>query len=472
LENRKAGSSRLQGSAGREGFSLRDVVFVLFRRRWIILSVCVPIILVGGINLFRQTGSYTASSRVVVELAKPGLPQWNTSGRNIDYDRELSTLFNIAMSVSIAEKAAGALVDSAQVIKQLDRKIQGKFERLDLRDYLLEGLSVNVVGESNILEFQFSSPHPRISLMAVGALRDAFINYEVHGRRNPGAIVYYQEQMKSVRSDIDSLLARRGSVLAAAGYTSLDEELKHEAGQQAEIQDKLLQAQVELRALRIEHGMLQQYIGGNPRDFPMGKDQSQSHPLVYWRNTVAKREDELNSVLSVHTADSLPARRAKATLDGALESLRQESEAYVRSLEVAMSSLAEREASLKDQLAAVRDRNSRAPQVYQQISLLDTEINSLRDLLENLQGKWGEVRMAELADERVSSVVALTAPELDTILSGGKTVVYFVVIFVFAIALGVVAGFIVEGLDHRIYAPRDVEDKLHLPVFASVTKVD
>ena len=320
MVNRIGTEAPTQLPARRDAFSLRDVVFVLFRRRWIILAICVPIILVGGVSLFRQTGSFTATSRVVVELTKVGLPQWNTTGRNIDYDRELSTLFNIAMSVSIAEKAAdgpGRL--GARRSIRLDNKVRGFPQPTDLRDYLLEGLAVNVVGESNILEFQFSSPNPRISLMAVGALRDAFIEYQDHGRRNPGAIVYYQEQMRAVRSDIDSLLEERGDVVSAAGYTSLEEELKHEVGQQAELENKLMQTQVELRALRIEHGMLQEYIDRDPREFPMGRDQSTSHPLVYWRNTVAKREDELNAILAIHTPESAACRRQQAILDAAVE---------------------------------------------------------------------------------------------------------------------------------------------------------
>ena len=472
MVNRIGTEAPAQLPARQDAFSLRDVVFVLFRRRWIILAICLPIILVGGVSLFRQTGSFTATSRVVVELAKVGLPQWNTTGRNIDYDRELSTMFNIAMSVSIAEKAAEALADSAATIAELDPKVPAFRQPTDLRDYLLDGLAVNVVGESSILEFQFSSPNPRISLMAVGALRDAFIEYQVRGKRNPAAIVYYQEQMRSVRSDIDSLLEERGDVVSAAGYTSLEEELKHEVGQQADLENKLMHTQVDLRALQIEHGMLLEYKNLDPRDFPMGRDQSMSHPLVFWRNTVAKREDELNGVLAIHTPDSAPARRQQAILDGAVERLRQETETYVRSLEVAIGSLAEREASLKQQISAIQARNSRAPAVYQRVSLLDTEINALRGLHQDLQGKWGEVRMTEMADERVSSIVALTAPELETLLSGGKTIVYFSIIVVFAIALGVVAGFVVEGLDHRVYSPQDVEEKLRLPVYASVTKVD
>ncbi|MCB1185146.1 hypothetical protein KDM41_17135, partial [bacterium] len=70
------------------------------------------------------------------------------------------------------------------------------------------------------------------------------------------------------------------------------------------------------------------------------------------------------------------------------------------------------------------------------------------------------------------NVSNLTNPELIMVLSGGKTIVYFAMICIFALALGVGVALLMDNMDHRVYAPRDVEEHLQLPVFASVTKGD
>ena len=80
--------------------------------------------------------------------------------------------------------------------------------------------------------------------------------------------------------------------------------------------------------------------------------------------------------------------------------------------------------------------------------------------------------LTQMADERVSTVASLTDPEMIMSLSGGKTMVYFIMIAVFAIALGLVVALILESMDHRVYHPKDVEENLQLPVFASVTRTD
>ena len=130
------------------------------------------------------------------------------------------------------------------------------------------------------------------------------------------------------------------------------------------------------------------------------------------------------------------------------------------------------EAILAVQIKELEQKNSRGPVAYQRISLLDVESESLRSLLKDLQGKRGEVRLTQDADERVSSVVVLTDPAVISIMSGGKTMVYFIMISVFALALGVVAAFLIDNMDHRVFVPKDVEENLKLPVFASVTRKD
>jgi uncharacterized protein involved in exopolysaccharide biosynthesis len=464
--------TNLPGPLRQRGTGPRDIVFILFRRRWIILAIAVPIIVAAGGSLLGRTGTFTAASRVLVELQNVDQPRWNISGRAIDYDRELSTLLNIGMSVSVAEQAAVALVDSLPLIRQLDPNLAKIEPGSDFRDYLLGGLEVNVVGESNILEFRHTAETPRVALMAVGALRSAFMRYESSGRRNLGAIAYYSEQIESVRARIDSLLAVRGEILGQTGYVSLEDELRYSTGAAADSENQLRKVQVERAQLETEYSLLTGFLNKDPREFPCGQDESRSSTLVGFRDLVGKHEDTLNSILSVHTDDSLPARQQRAILENSLKRLRDEEVAYTESVHLALQSTRQREQTLRTQLDAIRTGNRNLPEVYQRVSMLDSDIKSLRDLLDDLQGKWGEVRMSEMADDRVSRVVALTEPELVTVLGGGKTLVYLTMVVLFAIALGLVGAFVQESLDHRIYAPQDVEDNLKLPVFASVSRTD
>ncbi len=112
--------TKLVPVTGGNEINLRAIVFTLYRRKWIILAVALPIIIMGGISLFSQSGTFTASSKVIVELTKVDLPQWDSTRSNVDYDRELSTMFNVAMSVPVLEAAAASLEDSVETILELE----------------------------------------------------------------------------------------------------------------------------------------------------------------------------------------------------------------------------------------------------------------------------------------------------------------------------------------------------------------
>ena len=94
-------------SVGARGHALglRDVVYVIFRRRLVIAAVALPIIMVASLGLFKNTGSFVAACQILLDLQSPEAPRWNTRAY-VDYDRSLSTYMHMAMSVPVARMAA------------------------------------------------------------------------------------------------------------------------------------------------------------------------------------------------------------------------------------------------------------------------------------------------------------------------------------------------------------------------------
>jgi len=463
------GRSSRDGSGGVQ-FSLRDIIVTLYRRKWVLLVVACPIILAGGYALLNQTGSFWATARVLVELANVDQPRWNATGNNVDYDRELSTMFNIAMSTSVGDLAAESLEDSIPVIRGLDPLLEWIGGKDDLAGLLLGSTNVTVIGESRILEFQVNSPHPRLSLMGVGAMRDAFVDFHVHGYKNNQAIVYYEEQIGLVRAQVDSLLMQRAEILEQAGYTEIEGQLRAEAGGLMEAGYELMEARSARRAMEVRYQVLLAALENDPREFPMGADASRTYSLVDLRKLVIEQENTLNRLKSIHTIDSIPVRQQQELLDTAIESLYREEKAFVESVRIELEIARSKERILSDQVGVYEERQQNAPQAAYLISMIDAETNSMHDVMENLQGKLVEVRIAGQADERVSSIIPLTKPTLSEVISSGKSLLYFMMLVFFALALGVTAAFVLEILDHRISSSEEITEHLQIPVFASILK--
>lgn len=453
-----------------QGISLREIVFTLYRRKWIILAISIPITLVGSLNLLRQTGSYTAGARIVVELNEVEQPRWNTRTSNINYDIELSTLFNIAMSVPVVREAATSLQDSIPVIQEAYPELTNLNQAEELESFLWDHMDVTVVGESRILESQFNSLSPRVSLMCVEALRNSFMDFYTNKNKGREAQDYYNEQIEFVRAQIDSILIERTKVMEATGYTSIKDDLRYETGQLADLENDLFAAITVSAQLEAQYQRLSASLEGDPRDFPMGDAESRSGPLNYYWNIVSRHTDQLNQLLAIHTPESVPVQRQRELLEMSLADLAKHQRNYTDSIHLELMTSRKKEASLRMLAEQVRERNRRGPAAYHRIELFDSELASLRELLESLQGKLGEVRLSENADERISNLIILSDPEIVEVVTGSQTAIFLVMVVMLALALGLVVAFIVEALDHRVFTPTDIEENLKLPVFASISR--
>ncbi|MBK7048544.1 MAG: SLBB domain-containing protein [bacterium] len=72
--------SSVPGPVRQRGLGPREVILILFRRRFVVLAVALPIILAVGGSLLSRTGTFTAASRVLVELMNVDQPRWNING--------------------------------------------------------------------------------------------------------------------------------------------------------------------------------------------------------------------------------------------------------------------------------------------------------------------------------------------------------------------------------------------------------
>jgi len=485
----------IREDGGQSSFSLREVVFILYRRRLIVFFVALPIVLIGSRGLFQQTGSVTAACRVMVELSSPDQPRWDTRSVGVDFDRELSTMQHMAMSVPVGELAANLMVDSVEVLIGIDPMYLPLRNRDNLVEFLLGGLDVNALGESNMLDITFTCVHPRVALMGVEFCRDAFMEYSISAGKNPMAISYYDDQIRTVTAEIDSLLVLRGNAMRDAGYLSLEDDLQYDSGQLTSLEDDFYEAKTERAFLQSRLSSIRESLKKDPNFVPTGDRTMDRVALNQLLQQVGKHRDELNQLLAIHPPESVPVKRQQETLDRSESNLRAGVRSHIESLENELQAARQRERTLQSVIDEIREEMARAPAIYQKVTLLDSEINirsrdrsgrkgvrmnsrkrkppivATQTLLEDLQVKRGEVRISEMADDRISRMVRLTEPEMMEMFASGRPLMYFAIICLLAISLGVVAAFIVDNGDHRIHNRRQAEQYLRVPVFASISQV-
>lgn len=462
-----------QGITGRSegsGVNVRDTVFTFYRRRWIILAVAAPIMLVASLSLFNNVGTFVAGCRILLDLQAPEVPRWNTRAY-VDYERSLSTYQHMAMSVPVARKASEALEDSLSVIRSLDEgAYAGISSGQDLAGFLLDGLDISPVGESSILAMRFGSPNPRLSLMAVEAMRDAFLDYSVRATKNNEAIQYYDEQVQTVRNEIDFLLVARAEVINKAGYSSIKDDLKYLSGQAANLRDLVFKELATMRYLRSLASSYRKARLEDPGFFPATDRERESSIMIAAKSQVEEVRQRLAEASLKYTEDHVEVIRARERLIEAERLLAREIDGYIRSVEIEADAAQEKAIVLQDQMHSLQGALALGPDLERRVGLIDTEVNALKELLEDLQIKRGEVQITERADERINMIIKLTEPEIVSVVTGSRRIVYFLIISVFGLIFAVIVAFVVDYQDHRIYAPDRLEQQLGVPVLGSVSQ--
>ena len=448
----------------------REVVYILFRRRLVILAIWIPILVVASMGLFKNTGSYVAECQVLLELQAPEIPRWNTKSY-VDYDRSLSTHMHMAMSVPVSKLATEILADSLDVIATLDEGVFAELRNPNkLTNFLTNHLAVSPVGESSILKFSIGTLNTRFSLMAVGACRDAFLRYSVDALKKTQALEYYDEQVNLVQKDIDRLLKNKADIVAEAGYISIETDIRFDATQLANLRDRQFEQIYSMKALRAMADSYRKARLENPDYFPSTVTGRNSNILVGAKEELEKRRSRLQGLRAKYTDDHVEVRRAEELLAAAKKTLDGEIEAFIKSLEIDADAAETQANVLQNQIDELRAVLNQIPDIDRRVTLIEAEVHAKNSLLEDLQLKRGEVQITQQADDRINMFIKLTEPEIQMVISGSRKFAYFAVISLMGLAMALAIAFILNFQDHRFHSPDEMEEHLGVPVLGAISQ--
>lgn len=448
---------------------IRDLVVVVIRRRWIILGIALPIFLLALYATLSSTDSVTASARVMVETRQPEDPSfYNLS---VDYDVLMSTASQVVISIPVAERAAAALADSLPVLRAELPSFAGVGSVRDLRDVILEHEDCNQVGETNILEISVIHPSGRFALMAVKAILDGYIEYNIETKKNQPAVNYYTDQIEEVKADLDSLFVARAGILAEYGIAAFKENAQANAAQIVEMERNYFTERANREALEARLAALRESIVLDPGFMPsIGTQENQD--LLHLKLALDEERMELTKLRQEYNEDTEWVRRQQSVVEDLEQRFAVERANFLRAVEIDLETARSREASLAQSIAGRRAEVGDYPLVAQKLSSIDASIDSQRDLLEILQTKRGEVRLKSATDARISNILRLDEPSLSGLVGGAKKMIYLVLATLFGLTLGLLAAIFVENQDHRLYTRLQVEQHLEIPVLGTISHVE
>jgi len=223
---------------------LFDIWRIALKRKWIIVSAVLIVLIITAVHLFTRIPLYKATATIIIENPSSNMLNINDtypSSPYYQYDftgTYFNTQLRLLTSRSMAERVARrmSLSDRPELqagqehrnnifhtfkdfvtLKWLFKKKPAEEEADSERVFeqnpnevyaftVLGGLSVSPIEETRLVEVSYSSPHPQLAADVVNTVVGEFINYSVEMRyeATQQASEFLNEQIAQLRSELSA----------------------------------------------------------------------------------------------------------------------------------------------------------------------------------------------------------------------------------------------------------------------------
>jgi len=436
--------------------TVRDLVAVVFRQKWVIITVVgVTTLSVFLLNL-RTPTTYESTSKVRVERGrKETTLQPNL--RVLPWSEEISSELETITSYPVARQAQD-LLDTWYRDGKVSRRI--RFNR--------GGTSAQVIGESNVINISYTSQDASVCRPVADAVTEAYTLFRRQSLSIPEATSFFEERITQSQKDLDALEKEKQDYLAKVGTGGA-------ASREDEVGSLLAQAEQKLMGVQGQIAVLKQELDTGTRLVKAGNYDAtyftdlkfeNVYTLNALRQQVMKARIDHDNLAATLTPEHPELIAAQQSLDTAESMLKHEVLATVDLIRSKLQQVGTEERELERQVAGYRREVISIPQYAVELDRLNNAIQLKRDELKDLKSKQllTQVNQATSPDYTVTLLSPASAPSPKKT----KDYVRMALAPLMSLVVGLLLAFFLDSLDHSLRSPVDVEEHLGLPVLAAL----
>jgi uncharacterized protein involved in exopolysaccharide biosynthesis len=219
--------------------TIRDFLNVVFRRKWMILSIVATATAVVVFLNARQPIQYASSSRVLV---KRGQRSDVISGRvlYLSWEEEISSQLEIILSEAVFSEARKILADSLRA-----RGIEATFNPGEVR--------ADVIGESNVITISYADLNPVVARLGCAAVTEAYSRYYRRRTEIPGLSDFFSSQISETAKELEYWRNKKKEFLDQEQFFGASEEARYLMNQLSQLQMSVakLESDISSQAARV-----------------------------------------------------------------------------------------------------------------------------------------------------------------------------------------------------------------------------
>jgi len=451
----------MQEQRGMGETSLRDLVTVVLRRKWIILILVFSSSAYAGWKAFNTPVMYRSAGQILIRSGERS----SALVSNLEFrpwEEVINSEIAIISSQPIAERATQILRQEYEA-----KGIPGKPPPI-----WRSGIKSDAKRNSNIIDISYMHPEPQTARRCVDAILEAYSAVHKDLFRLPDAHQMFNQEVMRAQREIELLERSRKEYAQKMRISSLDRQ-----------KQTVLNL---LSTLRVQHNTLVQEIGSKRAEIRqtermLREEHPSQVPFAYQygpagqqafteaRRELVALETERRKLLARYTENhpqvavlDRQIQEMEADLADIAEGILKIQRSELEVLELELGTVREQMASLEEELVVYPEQEMVMLQYDRSLGLVT---NAFRELLV----KEMHMKVSEVSARDYEVVILSRASKPEA--TNPRDPVRLSLAPALSLFLGIGLAFFLDRLDHSLKTREDVENYLGLPVLTSIPDV-
>jgi len=478
-----------------EEVHLRDYLNVILKRKWIVLTFFISVVVTTAILTFLATPLYKSTVVIKIDKESPNVLSFKgvQVGSGVD---SYVTQHEILKSRSVAERvikklsldkdahfmpvegelskiksefinyvknaALGAFsfVSPQDTNTKKEAGAQGRMQEdipIYLINFLMSNLEVTPVKNSELVRASFLSHRPDLAMNVTNAVAEAYIDYDLDSRIDASkeAKDFLEKQILSMKARVET------SEKTLNEYASKNEIIFVDKDKQSILNQKLSEISTALNTItteRMQKEALYREIRESGTDNPVILNNSL---ILGLKQQHATLEAEYFNLSKTYTPDYPKMQNLKSQIDSIQSRIDREKSHLIKSVESDYNAALKKEANLKatfeTQKKRVLDFQERAVQ-YQ---ILKRDVDANKDLYNNLLQRLNEVGVVAMS--KATNIQVVDRALFPRAPYKPNTAQNILLSILFGLMGGIGLAFLVAYFDNTVNDAQEIEKRMHVP---------
>ncbi len=486
-----------------KGGSLRDVVYVLFRRKWFIIGVFLATVVPTTIYTLLIPDLYEAKSSILVKpgreniyVSPVGAPEGahppiivqrvsEVINSEIEILKSKVLIRRVIEQIGFAALFPNDLPETSRVAHAEDEKsipLEVAVKRT------LAHLSVKRVRGTDIIEVAFRSLDLDIPANFVNTLVDSYLDRHLEVHRNIKSYDFFKAQSRQLEQELESAARKLADFKKKYGIVSFEQLMGITLSKFTEANSAKNRNETEIKTTQKKIDKLKEDLSRISEHKYTGQSESTDAPVVSeLKSTLASLELQRTNLVQKYKPDNYKIANIDDRIAKVKELLASEEEKFHGSVstglsgvystlesqllteEVSLEALHTRGLEIEKHLIEYGQEMSRLGRLEPELRALERAVGIKEQNYRLYLTKFEESRVSDAMDAvKMVSVTVLESAETPLgPIPHGKGLNIFLSLCIAGVA-GLGLAFLMEYFDHTFKVPEDIKDNLGVPVLGTI----